>query len=536
MNRPWNQITPALGFLLWSLSSGGTAWAQTPAEQVRAAAPEAPAAQPAPGPGAAPPAAAPADPGSATQAPAALPAPGAATAAPAPTAPAAPARPASTGGLAQAPDWLARALEPRAERTGEIFQGTAAKSDGRSDWFIPLSQGRCYLFSGAGDATVEKLFFFLWDPQNSRVDTVKPYGALVSSRYCAPTSGTYHVQLKVGDGKGAYALGTYVVPGPAPAAPVNLEELVRARAAAAGASALPYGTPLPAPAPGAGRASWSLNLDPGACYWFVGAGDARVKSSKLQLFGPGGKLAVETPNDSPTPALSYCTEVAATVNLQARIGGDGLYRTLVYSRPMPPRAPVAVAAAGAAAPAATPNPAAAPPPPGPSGFAKAMNVFGKVTGAVDRAASSVQVSATTSRTECVNGRCSGEVRTSTFGNPQPAAPGVGPHPVGGPAFPAGFGGAAAVQAPSPGAASSDAARAEMGRSCSKGADCSSGVCANGSCSKSCGSAGDCPSGWVCDTLSGVMDKASGGRFSDGQQESMMRAASDAMGRVCFRGR
>jgi hypothetical protein len=181
-----------------------------------------------------------------------------------PAPPPAPPRPASPGGLGQAPDWQARAIDAKAERVGEIFQGVAAKSDGRSDWYIPLVQGRCYLFSGVGDATIEKLYFFLWDPQNSRVDTVKPYGAMVVSRYCAPTSGSYHVQLKVAEGNGAYALGTYAVAGPATTVPVDLEELGRARVAAAVAGALPYGTPLVL-APGAGKANWSLNLGAGSC-------------------------------------------------------------------------------------------------------------------------------------------------------------------------------------------------------------------------------------------------------------------------------
>lgn len=531
MNRPRNQAALAFGLVLSSLWIGQAALAQSPAEQApvgdQVPPPQA-AAQPAAE--AAPPTPAPIDP--AVQAPVpAAPAPAAAPAA-APVA-----RPAGTGGLVQAPDWQARALEPKAERVGEIFQGVAAKSDGRSDWYVSLVQGRCYLFSGTGDATVEKLFFFLWDPQGNRVDTVKPYGALVVSRYCAPASGSYHVQLKVGDGKGAYALGTYVVPGPAataavnPVNPMNLDELCRARAAAAGANALPYGAPLVAPAAGAGRANWSLNLEPGSCYWFVGAGDARVKSSKLLLFGSNGKLVVETPNDSPTPALSYCTPTAATVNLQARIGGDGLYRTLVYSRPMPAAPPSAAIAANT--PSAAPPPAAAPSQQaGPSGFAKAMNIFGKVA----NAASSVQVTSTTSRTECVNGRCSGEVRSSSFGGPQAAAPGGRLASSSTTTFSGGMGGAAAVQATNSGPAGSSAVGAELGRSCSKGGDCSSGVCANGSCSKSCSGAGDCPSGWVCDTLAGVMEKANGGRLGSGSQDSMMRAASDAMGRVCFRAR
>lgn len=248
---------------------------------------------------------------------------------------------APTGGLAQAPDRLAHALDPAAARVGTIFQGLAARPGERSDWSVPLEQGRCYLFSGTGDAGIGRLALAVRAPGGARVAAVRPGGALVSARYCAPASGSYRVQLRVEGGRGAYALGTYLVAPPdAPPPPLNLDTLCEARAAAAVEGAQLFG-PIEPPGRGAARSSWPLNLFPGTCYWLVGAGEPKVKRLQLLLVGPDGRVRAATGDASSTPALGFCPKAAGTYTLQARAGGEGAFRAAVYQKPQPPRATAA---------------------------------------------------------------------------------------------------------------------------------------------------------------------------------------------------
>jgi len=348
--------------------------------------------------------------------------------------------PPTLGSLENAPDLQAAALDASAQRIGMVYQGIAEKSDGRSDWYVQLAQGQCYMFNAIGDSNVRKLFFYLWDPSDSRVQTVKPEGAMVSSRYCTKVAGNYHIQAKVAEGKGAYALGVYTLISAGASAGIDLDKLADARVAAAEPNVVRFGPPLPMPGPGAKRNQWSFNLSLGACYVLVGVGDDKVEDSKLLLTGPHGKRVAETPNDSPTPALRICPSLAGTYNLEARVGGDGLYRVGLYMKPVAaPMAVVAPQAGSGMMPAVATDPGQRPPTRGEQA-ASVLNAAANVLGAF---------------------------RAS----PQRPAGDIG-----------------------------GGGRGGLGSACGEGNDCASSVCVNQRCSQLCSATSDCPAGYHCGAI------------------------------------
>jgi hypothetical protein len=115
-----------------------------------------------------------------------------------------------------APDTLSLAVDQQAsvsapgyQRVGSIYRGAGGEG-GRSDWYLPLEGGRCYMFIGAGGPGVQKLFLYLWGPDGRRVADRRNPGPLTIMPFCAPYHGSYHTQAKVDDGGGEYRLGVYV--------------------------------------------------------------------------------------------------------------------------------------------------------------------------------------------------------------------------------------------------------------------------------------------------------------------------------------
>lgn len=327
-----------------------------------------------------------------------------------------PSAPPTVGSLTNAPDWQAAGHDPGVRRIGAVLIGSAAKADGRSDFQVPLQQGLCYLLSGVGDGTVRRLFLFVWDPADSRVLTVKPDGAMVRGWYCPAQSGSHHIQLKVAEGRGSYALGVYTTASAAPMGAPNFDALCDARAAAAVPDAQRVSPLLTTPAPGTPRASWPLNLMPGSCYWMIGVGDNEVGDSKLLLSGPDEKRVAETPDNSPTPALSYCPVSPGTYTLQARIGGKGTYRVAIYNKPLPPPQ------VAAAQPQAGMQPVAATVPSGgPTGGSQAAGAFGALAGMVNNRMGGGGVPADMGRacragTDCQSGACANNLCTKQCGD------------------------------------------------------------------------------------------------------------------------
>jgi hypothetical protein len=116
----------------------------------------------------------------------------------------------------EGPDVLSLAVDqqsgvsaPGYHRMGAIYRG--AGSDGsRSDWYLPLEAGRCYVFIGAGGPGVGRLYLYLWGPDGKRVTDRRNTTPLTIMPFCAPYAGSYHLQAKIGEGGGEYRVGVYV--------------------------------------------------------------------------------------------------------------------------------------------------------------------------------------------------------------------------------------------------------------------------------------------------------------------------------------
>jgi hypothetical protein len=92
-----------------------------------------------------------------------------------------------------------------AERVGDFFAGNSDKTD----WYAALEEGKCYFLIGAGDEGVNKLFLFLWDPQDKRITQNKSDTSQVELGHCPTVSGMYQFQAKVDSGSGEYKVGVY---------------------------------------------------------------------------------------------------------------------------------------------------------------------------------------------------------------------------------------------------------------------------------------------------------------------------------------
>jgi hypothetical protein len=103
----------------------------------------------------------------------------------------------------------AKSTAPGATRVGELFAGSAEKSD----WFTALKPGQCYWFIGVGEpGEVKELYLYLWDSSNTRMTDSKSVSNKAVLGHCAKTAGMYKFQAKVNSGSGAYKVGVYVKP------------------------------------------------------------------------------------------------------------------------------------------------------------------------------------------------------------------------------------------------------------------------------------------------------------------------------------
>jgi hypothetical protein len=102
----------------------------------------------------------------------------------------------------------AKSLAPGALRVGEFFSGFGDKGQ-RSDWYVPLETGKCYVFIGLGGAGVQFISQYLWDPSGRRVSDNKSKSAESVMSFCAGIGGPYHLQAKIEKGTGEYHVGVY---------------------------------------------------------------------------------------------------------------------------------------------------------------------------------------------------------------------------------------------------------------------------------------------------------------------------------------
>ena len=238
-------------------------------------------------------------------------------------------------------DAQAQRVEPAGQLIGPHFQGATAEEDGHSDWNLPLQEGLCYTFSGIGGEGVKHLYLYLWDAADKRVATEKPDQPAVTLRYCPEVSGSYHLQAKTGEGHGALAVGVYAVaapPKPAPAPPPppppapELSEIIERQAAAAAPGALRVGDFYRGVAGGGNdRSDWFTMLEPGRCYWFIGAGAATVKELYLYLWNPQLQRVSDNRASSNQSMMGHCPTVPGMYKIQAKVNsGKGEYQLGIY--------------------------------------------------------------------------------------------------------------------------------------------------------------------------------------------------------------
>ena len=114
------------------------------------------------------------------------------------------------------PDWLGAAVDDhakksnaRAHRIRDYYKGVAYENGDRTDWQVPLEIGKCYWFVAVGEETVQELFLYLWDPDDTRVETERNKSNKTILAHCAARTGEYRLQAKVAEGYGHYFVGAF---------------------------------------------------------------------------------------------------------------------------------------------------------------------------------------------------------------------------------------------------------------------------------------------------------------------------------------
>lgn len=228
----------------------------------------------------------------------------------------------------------AKASAPDGERVGTTLWGVAHADDEFTDWRVPLEAGQCYYFGYAGDATIQKFAWYIWDPSEVRLDSGrgKPPEGLFT--HCAQKNGIYHIQGKVQEGGGHYAVIMYKKKGAAPPPPpehLDLAQVIEKQAASAAPGATRVGDFFS----GSSEISdWSTQIQPGKCYWIIGAGEpGKVKRLYLFLWDTQNKRVTESKGTSEQAMVGYCAKGTdnGMFKFQAKVdSGKGDYKVGVY--------------------------------------------------------------------------------------------------------------------------------------------------------------------------------------------------------------
>ena len=237
----------------------------------------------------------------------------------------------------------AQKAEPAGQLVAPHYLSATTEEDGRTDWNLPLQEGQCYTFSGIGGQGVKQLYLYLWDQAEKRVATEKPERPAVTLRYCPDVSGTYHLQAKTGEGFGPLAVGVYSVlappkaappPPPPPPVPVDLSGNIDSQAAAAAPGAVRVGDYFRGTAKsGNDRSDWFTVLEPGRCYWFIGAGGPGVKELYLYLWNPTLQRVSDNRANTSVSMMGHCPTVPGMYKIEAKVNsGKGDYQVGVYMR------------------------------------------------------------------------------------------------------------------------------------------------------------------------------------------------------------
>lgn len=239
--------------------------------------------------------------------------------------------------LDQRADQQAHSAAPTGERVGEVLHGVSHEEDQFTDWRVQLDAGQCYWFGYAGDGGITKFSMYIFSPTDSRLDSARgkpPQGVFT---HCAQQSGIYRVQGKVAGGAGHYAVVVYKTKGQDPPPPpkaepkLDLEAMIEKQAAATAPGAKRVGEFF---AGTADTSDWATAMEPGKCYWIIGAGEPKkVKKLWLYLWDGHNKRITESKSDSETAVIGHCATEAGMFKFQAKVeSGSGPYKVGVYAK------------------------------------------------------------------------------------------------------------------------------------------------------------------------------------------------------------
>ncbi len=244
-----------------------------------------------------------------------------------------PASPSARDQLATVAGRLARlGYHPRGQvESGALDQRqTAVRS-------VQLDGGHCYAIAAVGGSGVADLDLFVRGAGDVAVgrDVSRARDALV--RMCADQSGAYRAQVRMYQGKGAWALRVYGLDEPSGRGrPPGVEGDTRipyaevvARMAGRGLQAAPVGWGLIWPGH---TLSMPVRLDAGHCYAVAGVPGASLSGGDLDLMlldAAGSRVAWDVGSGS-TPLVFTCPARSATYRVVGRVyGATGTYLVML---------------------------------------------------------------------------------------------------------------------------------------------------------------------------------------------------------------
>jgi len=241
--------------------------------------------------------------------------------------------------LEVAADSQAHAGMPDGARFTPAFVGVAYNEDEGTSFSVPLQVGTCYTFGYASDETVGRVSLYLFTPANHRADSQRGGAPQGVFRHCANENGIYRLEAKVVAGAGHFVVVGYAKAAPIVVTPVvvapppvqGIDELIARQAASAAPGAQRVGDLFV----GTGdQSDWYTQLNAGACYWFIGAGDpATVSSLYMYLWSPAMQRITENRSDTPMSMVGYCATVPGMYKFEAKLNkGKGTYKVGVYAK------------------------------------------------------------------------------------------------------------------------------------------------------------------------------------------------------------
>ena len=225
------------------------------------------------------------------------------------------------------------------ERFGDVMMGVSHEEDEATDFHIQLDAAHCYWFGYAGDARVAKFSLYIWDPSGKRLDSArgkKPQGLFT---HCATQSGIYRLQGKVAEGKGHFAIVAYRTRAAGVAAApevtkvespkADLAAIIEAQAAVAAPGAKRVGNYF---AGSADSSDWFTVMEPGHCYWIIGAGEStKVKRLYVYLWDPKSHRITENRSESEVAMVGHCAKEPGMYKFQVKVeSGKGEYKAGVF--------------------------------------------------------------------------------------------------------------------------------------------------------------------------------------------------------------